>query len=369
MKIAYIITEDFVFLSHRFNLANEVKKQGNEVYVIASDNGHAQKIKEMGFNFIESPISRAGMNPLRDAVSILKLIKILRDVKPSVVHNVAIKPVIYGTYAAIFSGCKTIVNAITGLGYVYIETEKTKILRMFVSFLYKIALSFKRVKIIFQNPDDLDLFSKLGIVKKEKAVIIYGSGVNVEKFKKTSTRESDVVKVTLPSRMLIDKGVVELIEAAKIVYRKSSRKFIIELAGTSDPSNPNSISERDLINWNKLEFVDWIGWQSDMVKIFNDTDIACLPSYREGLPKALIEAASMSLPIISTDAPGCKEICLDNYNGFQVPVKSIDTLAEQLQKLIEDDDLRRKMGENSRTLVINKLSSEIVNKETIALYN
>lgn len=356
-------------MSHRFNLASAVKEQGNDVYVIACDNGHGQKIKDMGFKFIESPISRAGMNPIRDGVSILKLIKILREIKPDVVHNVAIKPVIYGTYAAVFSGCKTIVNAITGLGYVYIDSERKKLLRKFVSALYRVALSFKRVKVIFQNPDDLDLFSKLKIVRKDKAVIILGSGVNVEKYKKTSQRESEEIKITLPSRMLSDKGVVELIEAAKIVHSKSSRKFIIELAGTSDPSNPNSIPESDLEEWNKLEFVDWIGWQTDMVKVFNNTDIACLPSYREGVPKALIEAASMSLPILSTDAPGCKEICHDNYNGFQVPVKNVEILAEKLQELIENDDLRKKMGENSRELVLSKLSAEIVNTQTIALYH
>jgi glycosyltransferase involved in cell wall biosynthesis len=259
------------------------------------------------------------------------------------------------------------VNAMAGLGFVFISNKrKIKLLRFFIHKLFIFLFNSKNGQLILQNKDDLDYFLKNKLIAKNRVTIIRGSGVNLKKF--IPVEETIGVPVLmLASRMLWDKGVGEFVDAAKILKQEEiDVRFV--LVGDSDSENPASISNEQLNNWDNLDIVEWWGKKDNMHKVLPKAHVVCLPSYREGLPKVLLEAAACARPIIATDVPGCREIVHDGENGILVALKDSNSLANAIKELINNPEKRISMGKNSRKLVKEKFSEEIVVSQTLRVY-
>lgn len=367
-KILYFVTEDWYFCSHRLPLAIAARDSGFEVAVVTRPQKHAQKIIGNKFKLIPLHVHRSGLNPLQDISTIFKLINIYRRERPDIVHHVALKPVIYGSIAARIAQVPFVVNALTGLGFVFISNRKTAMfLKNILRVCFRYILNNPNSRLIIQNPDDMELLEKTCLIKKKLMVLIKGSGVDTAVFSPTPKPEA-VPEVVLASRMLWDKGIGEFVKAAQTLKSQGVKAYFM-LVGGSDPENPAAISTEQLKKWHKEGYVQWIGHTEDILKLFSRSHIVCLPtSYGEGVPKVLIEAAACGLPIVATDVPGCREIVKNGINGFLVPAKNAQLLAEAILTLINSPLLRSEMGKKGRELVEKEFSIEKVISETLTVY-
>lgn len=339
---------DWFFISHRLCIAQEAVKQGWTVYVAAEDSGRSEEISANGIQFIDFKFSRSGTNPIKEIATLRLFKKLYKKIQPDVVHHITLKPVIYGSMAAKYLKINGIVNAVSGLGYNFTGDRQSTVQKAML-FLMKKGFDRENLTVIFQNKDDQNELTALGVVNpKNKIVRIKGSGVDLEKFKKYEFPSFDRIKILLPIRMLWDKGVKELKEASDILKEKYYDKVQFILAGLADEENKAGVPAAYLKEWEDEEYVKWIGYQKDMVKVYNDSHIVVLPSYREGMPKTLIEGCAAGKAIVTTDAIGCRECVEEGVNGFKVPVYAVKELAEALEKLILNPDLIVKMGEMSR---------------------
>jgi glycosyltransferase involved in cell wall biosynthesis len=369
-KLLFIINDPLFFISHRLPIALEAKKRGYIVMAAASYNKKAEKIlNEKGIAFYPIKLSRSGMNPFKELKTIIKLYKLYKRVRPDIIHNVTIKPVLYGGILARITKIPAVVSAIPGLGFAFIsEGFFANIRRFLITFIYRFALGHKNLKVIFQNSDDLNMFIKKGLIKKERAELILGSGVDASEFYPSCEPDAKPIVITMASRMLWDKGAGEFIAAAKLLKEKGvDARFL--LAGDTDSGNPASVSEKQLKKWHDNKIAEWLGFKKDMRKIFKMSNIVCLPSYREGLPKVLIEAAACGKPIIATDVPGCREIVKHGKNGLLVAAKDYIGLAGAMELLINDEKMRIKMGKEGRAIAESDFRIEGVVEKTIAIYN
>lgn len=366
-KILYLVTEDWYFCSHRMSLACAARDAGFDVVVSTRVNQHGEQIREAGLKLVPINFSRSGRYPWRDILTIRSLMRIYRSERPDILHHVAMKPVLYGTTAALFSDSSAIVNALTGLGYIFTSHQwQARTLRRLVKPALRVLLSRNNGWVILQNPDDRRMLTDSGLLKNDQVVLIKGSGVDMKKFSPSSEHKG-IVTVAMASRMLWDKGVREFVDAAKFLRAEGiNARFV--LVGDTDPENPSAIKSHVLEQWQRSGVIEWWGRRDDMPAVFRMAHIACLPSYREGLPKVLIEAAASGRPIVAADAPGCREIVRDGKNGFLVPARDSLALARALKRLIEDGQLRKKMGENGRVLAVTDFSSDKVIKDTLDLY-
>jgi glycosyltransferase involved in cell wall biosynthesis len=332
--------------------------------LVSPDGEYVPRLKAAGFAWRAFPISRRGMNPLVEFWTIIRFFLLLRQEKPDFLNNYTIKCVIYGSFAAQLAKIPHVVNTITGLGYVFANPSKGGLLRWLVKQLYRLAL--RRTNTIFINQDDRTLFLKTGMVPQQHCVIIESCGVDIVKFS-PAKESTDVPMVLFAGRLLIDKGIQELVEAARIIKEKDlAARFV--LVGQLDRGNPASISEDQLLQWQQQGVVEYWGWQDDMVNIYHQAHIVCLPAYREGVPKSLLEAAACEKPLVATDVPGCRAVVNDGENGFLVPSHDSEKLAEALTRLIKDKELRTKMGKEGRTIVSQRFSDEQVVEQTVAFY-
>jgi glycosyltransferase involved in cell wall biosynthesis len=277
------------------------------------------------------------------------------------------KPVLYGSIAAYFSGCKNIVNAFTGLGFLFVSNKlQARLMRSVLKRLFRLSINGKNSRLILQNTDDVNLITTNKIVAKSKIHLIRGSGVDLQQyFPKKENRGVPIIM--LASRMLWDKGIDEYIKAAGYLSSLNIKARFV-LVGQTDSENPSGISKQQLNTWVNSGVVEWWGHKENMSEILNQAHVVCLPSYREGLPKVLLEAAACGRPIVTTDAPGCREIVKDGVNGFLVPVRDATAVADALIKLIKSPELRIQMGVKGRELVEKKFSLEKINAETLQVY-
>ena len=365
--IIYFVSEDWYFCSHRLPIARKALAEGFKVVVITKVSKHRDVIESEGFELAPIEIKRGGANLFSELRTISTLYSYYKKYKPDIVHHVAIKPVIYGALVARLIGSIKIVNAMAGLGFVFISNKKrVKLLRFFVHQLFHFLFNNKNSQLILQNKDDLGYFLKNKLVNNENVTIVRGSGVDVKKFI-PAEESTGVPIVMLASRMLWDKGVGEFIEAAKILKQEGVEARFV-LVGDSDPENPASIPNAQLSEWHELGIVEWWGERGNMHEMLTQSHIVCLPSYREGLPKVLLEAASCGKPIIATDVPGCREIVHDGENGILVLLKNSIALASAIKELIDNSEKRKSMGINGRRLVESEFSEEIVVSQTLEVY-
>ena len=369
-KLVYVSIVDWAFVSHRLTLADEAIKRGFAVYLITKDTGKFDFLRSRGIICINLNFSRSGLNLIHEFINIITLIKIYKKIKPDIIHHIALKTSIYGTIAGIFITRKTIIiNAITGLGYLFTNENKNNLSRFIIQILIKITNIFRNNYYIFQNLNDFGFFENLGVIKKYNYRLIKGAGVDPEiYFQKDYSIKNIKIKIVLVARMLKDKGIIEFIEAAKILKDKYENQTEFILVGGIDLNNPAAITEENLNSLLVSNYIIWMGYQDNIRNIYTYSDIVCLPSYREGIPKSLIEAMSVGCPIVTTNAIGCKE-CVDHgINGFLVPTKDYKILSNYLEQLILNEDLRIRMGRNSRNKMIKEMSLSKVINETFNFY-
>lgn len=368
-KLLYLVTEAGYFFSHRYALAKAAQKSGYDVTVATIPGVYRQQLLDEGFHVRSlTKMTRAGLNPFQQLSSIFEIYRIYKKERPDIVHHVAMKPVLYGTIAAWAAGVPYVVNAITGLGYVFISSSlKAKVLRFWIWRFFKCLFKKPGRILILQNKDDFHLFSQ--IVPLSHLSLIRGSGVNTEVFspiKKSKSPRS--FKIVLPARLLGDKGIKEAMEASCLLKQKGF-SFELILAGGVDRQNPSGIPRSQIKKWEENGLCTWVGKVENMAKLYQSSDIVLLPSYREGLPKALLEAAACGLPIVTTDVPGCREIVQNGKTGLLVPVRSVQPLAEALQKLFKDKELRNTLGKNARVATELHFSEETILDQTLQLYH
>jgi glycosyltransferase involved in cell wall biosynthesis len=368
LKLLFVVNVDWFFISHRLPLALEALRRNYDVYLVTRDSGCKDSLTDKGIKFINIDFERSGKNPVKELSLISKLKKIYRDVKPDVIHHITLKPSIYGTIAARKAGSKAkIINAVSGLGYTFTDNRKS-LSKVFLQGLLKWAFNDQKSNFIFQNPDDQAFYRELGFLTGKNSVIIKGSGVDENEFAFSAPVKKEKLIVVLLARMLKDKGVIEFIEAALILKNEFGNKAEFWLVGGIDEHNPAHISEAELMEKCEPGYIVWLGHRGDVKDIYKQSDIVCLPSYREGLPKSLIEAMAIGRPIVTTDAIGCRECVDDGMNGFKVPVKDYTQLSNKIKSLLVDENLRLTMGGASRTKMINEFSLKEVVAQTFKLY-
>jgi len=369
MKLLFLVTEDWYFCSHRLPIARAARDAGCEVIVATRVDTHGDTITREGFLLIPLQMSRRSKNPIRELAAVLEIINIYRRERPDLVHHVAMKPVLYGSLAARLTGVPAVVNALAGMGFVFSSDRwKAKLLRPWIRSAFRLLLNQARGKVILQNPDDQRLLIESDVLSRDHTVLIRGSGVDISRFRPSPESEDGPIVATLVARMLLDKGVVEFIEAARLLKHKGI-SFKAVLVGEPDPENPVSIPDHQLLAWHSEGIVEWWGRQDDIPTVWKQSHIAVLPSYREGLPRTLLEAAACARPIIATDVPGCREIVQHESNGLLVPVKDSTALAHAIERLLTDKALRHRLGGKGRELVQREFAESIVVHKTLDLYH
>lgn len=362
-KLLYIVTEDWYFVSHRLPLAIAAQAAGFEVVVATREGQQVEVIRRTGIRLIPFALSRRGGHPLREIVALWRL---YRYEQPDLVHHVALKPVLFGALVARLTRVPAEVNAVAGLGWLFTSSSYiVRFARPALRWILAVLLNRPHSLTIVQNPEDRALLERSGVLPA-RLRLIRGAGVNIQTFYPKVPPFGPVV-IVLVARMLWDKGVGEFVEAAHYLTKEGvNARFV--LVGDPDPANPASIPEATLRNWQGQHGVEWWGRREDMPTVLQGAHIACLPSYREGLPKSLLEAAACGLPIVTTDAPGCREVVRDGVNGLLVPVRDSAALATALGKLIGDPALRHRMGEQSRLLAESEFGQEAIIAQTLAVY-
>jgi len=368
-RILFVVAEDYYFLSHRLHLARACRDAGAQVHVATAVGRHGRDIEAEGFILHPVAFDRRGMNPLRETGTVRDLVRVMRDVRPDLAHLVALKPILYGALAARLAGGIRIVAAVAGMGYAFTGGgPKRALMRLFITLWYRLFLRGRRnVLAIVQNPDDRAEIVTQGLLDESQIYVVPGSGVDTARFAPKAQEPVPPLRILTHSRMLWDKGLGELATAAGILATRGVAAEIL-LAGEPDAMNPAAIPESVLRSWDGRNGMHWLGRREDIPELLASAHIACLPSYREGLPLSLIEAASAGLPLVATDVPGCREICRNGENGFLVPARDAAALADALERLVRDKELRTVMGQRSRELAVGIFSKEAVTAGTFAVY-
>jgi glycosyltransferase involved in cell wall biosynthesis len=347
-KLLFIVNIDWFFISHRLPIALASIKKGFEVHIACAITDKKELLEYYGIIVHPLELSRSGVGVINELKTLRKIYTIIKSVKPDIAHGITIKPVLYGGIVARLLKVPVRVSSISGLGYVFIaQGLKAKILRFIVSVLYRSAMKNSKA-IIFQNRSDSDILTKLGAVNAKQAVFIRGSGVDLTQYSATSEPVGDLV-VMLVARLLVDKGVMEFVEAAKIIRLQRSDIRMV-LVGDTDLYNPKSVSPVQIKKWVEKGIVEHWGYSHNVEKVIEKSNIMVLPSYREGLPKVLIEAAACGRAVVTTDVPGCRDAIEPNETGLLVDVKSAGSLVGGILKLTNDSDLRHKFAKNARKL-------------------
>jgi glycosyltransferase involved in cell wall biosynthesis len=365
VKILLFANTDWYLYNFRLALAQALRERGDEVVLVSPDGPFGPRMQAMGFRWLSFPLARRSLNPLAEVQTVMRLVRLYKQENPDLVHHFTVKSVLYGSLACHLLGIRSIVNSVTGLGYVFMEGGGTRRwLRGLIKWSYRLLL--QHTWVIFQNPDDRAVFLKSHLAAPLRSELIRGSGVDTHHF--SPRPEPDGLPlVILPARMLWDKGVGEFVAAARLLQSEGLRARYA-LVGDGDDENPASVPTSQLKEWEKEGVIEWWGWKENMDDIYAQAAIVCLPSYREGLPKTLIEAAACGRPIVSCDVPGCREVVRHGENGYLVPVRNAGALAKALVELLENPIMRRKMGTCSRTIAENEFSKELIISQTLALY-
>jgi glycosyltransferase involved in cell wall biosynthesis len=371
-KVILFANTDWYLYNFRLSLARKLREDGYEVVLLSPDGEYGPKLQELGFRWQAVPMSRRSLNPLRELAFIVWLARLFRKEKPGLVHGFTIKSAVYGSLAARLAGVPVRVNAVAGMGYVFTSRDlRARLLRPVVRRVMRSAFNGQGSALVLQNPDDLALFKQARIVDERAIWLIKGSGVNCARFvaRSAASLESHApLRILLAARLLWDKGIAEYVDAARLL-KKENRSVRFFLAGSPDEGNPAAVEKALIEKWVDEGLLDWLGHVSDMPKLLAEMDVVVLPSYREGLPKTLIEAAACALPLITTDAPGCREVVSRNGDdGLVVPIRNSAALADAVRLLDDDRALGRKLGLAAREKVLKEFDENIVIDKTLEVY-
>ena len=367
-KLFIVVNVDWFFLSHRKDVALAAQKAGWDVTIVTADTGKLKDIESLGLKVIDLPMSRSGMNIFQELGTLNFLRKLYKREKPDVVHHVGMKTILWGTLAAKFSKVNGVVNAISGLGGFFAEDNKGLMARVMPKVL-KFSHDRKNLLCIFQNNEDKGLYVKNGIIKEEQARYIKGSGVDLKEFCYTPEPEDGKIRVILTARMIVEKGVFILTEAAEKLRPRYGDKVEFLLVGGID-DHPGAITKEQLDAVCDGSYIQWLGYRTDVKELLQSSHIVAFPSYyMEGLPKSLIEADAIGRPVITCNSVGCKETVIDGYNGYLIPTKDVDALVEKLDILLGDAKLRQEMGRNSRKYAEEYFSIDVVIERHLKIYD
>ena len=368
LKILFLHNTDWFFWNYRHALADALLKRGLEVILMAPVPDRSAEFSEKGIRVIPWNLSRQSINPVREFMSFVQIYKVYRQERPDILHHEALKPIIYGGIAARLAAKVPSVNVICGLGSNFTrKTAKMKFLRFFLLRFLAIAFGSRNSHVLFMNEDNRDQLLKYQTVRPEQSTVIHGSGVAVDKF--TAEREpAGMPIVLLPSRMLWEKGVGEFVSAARSLKEKGiSARFV--LAGAPDSHNPGCVPERQLEEWQRSGVVEWWQHRNDMPAIYSQSTLICLPSYYgEGLPNALIEAGASGRPAITTTMPGCRQAVAEGVNGLLVAPRDSAALSAAIERLLNDSQLRARLGAAGRERAVREFSQEVIVKQMMEVY-
>ncbi len=368
-RLLFLLNDAPFFVTHRLSIARAARSLGFDVHVGVPYEARAvAQIRDAGIQVHDIPLRRGARALLGELRLLRAYWDLIGDLQPDIVHAVTMKPVLYGGLIARLQQVPAVVHAITGLGYLFlIEGMLARVQRASVMALYRIALGHPNMRAIFQNPDDQGLFLRNRLVRPETVVMIRGCGVDMAEFPFTPEPPGPPT-VVFPARIIGDKGVREFVEAARILKREgTTAKF--RLVGRTDADNPTDVGEATVREWEREGVVEWKGFSNEMPVELALAHVVCMPSYREGLPRVLIEAASIGRAIVTTDVPGCREVVRDRDNGLLVPVRNAQALADALRTLIVDAKLRREMGARGRERAQTEFSVESFVTDSLQVYN
>lgn len=366
-RLLFVVNNPAFFLSHRLPIALAAQRAGFDVHVATMDGDSVSRIKEYGLTHHVLPMTRSGKNPIQELKTAWALFRLFRRIRPDVVHLVTIKPVLYGGIAARLAGVPGVVSAISGLGFVFVaQGLKATVVRQIVTRLYRIALGHRNSRVVFQNTSDRDVLRGLHAVRDDQVVMIRGSGVDLAHYVEQAEPEPPVVALMV-ARLLRDKGVGEFVQAARLL-RQQGVNVKMRLVGSIDAGNPASMTQADVEAWQHEGVVEALGERSDIAALNAAAHIAVLPSYREGLPRSLIEAAACGRAVVTTDVPGCRDAIEPNVTGLLVPSHDAKALADAIALLASDVALRQRMGRAGRALAEREFDIEDVSRKHVAIY-
>ncbi|MDD3462296.1 MAG: glycosyltransferase family 4 protein [Sulfurospirillaceae bacterium] len=358
LKILFTSNVTWAMMKFRHGVLQYLLKQGHQLYIVAPYDEFVVPLQDMGCHCIDIQLSRKGVNPIKDLKLTYRLYKIYRDIKPDIIFNYSIKPIIYGSFAAKLAHIKSVAVNI-GLGYTFIHTN---LISKISHFLYKLALHLPK-EVWFINEDDRDEFVNRLLVDSNKTFVLPSEGVDINYFSPRQSHNSHIVFLLI-ARILWDKGIGEYYQAAKILKEKyPSVEF--QLLGSIDDGNPKGIEAKVIEQWHNEGAINYLGYAKDVRDFISNATCIVLPSYREGKGMTLIEAGAMGKPLIATNVPGCKDIVKEGYNGFLCEVKNSISLADRMEKMINlDQTTLRKLGENAHLF----MKEHFDERKVIAIY-
>lgn len=366
-KLFIVVNVDWFFLSHRKDIALAAQKAGWDVTIVTADTGKLKDIEAIGLKVINLPMSRSGMNIKEEIGTLRFLYNLYKKEKPDVVHHVGMKTILWGSLAAKFAKVYGVVNAISGLGGFFAEDNKGLLAKIMPKVL-KYSHNRDKILCIFQNNEDKGLYVKNGIIKEEQARYIKGSGVHLDEFCYAPEPKEGKIRVILTARMIVEKGVFILTEAAEQLRPKYGDTAEFLLVGGLD-DHPDAITKEQLDAVCDNSYIQWLGYRTDVKELLQSSHIVAFPSYyMEGLPKSLIEADATGRPIITCNSVGCKETVIDGYNGYLIPTKDVNALVEKLDTLLSNPALRQEMGRNARKYAEENFSIDIVIERHLNIY-
>ena len=365
MKILLFANTDWYLYNFRLAHAQALRERGDEVVLVSPDGPYGPQMQALGFRWLPFPLGAPQPESVQRAPVGGAPVGLYKREKPDLVHHFTVKCVLYGSLACRLLGIRSVVNSVPGLGYVFMGSEGArKWLRGLIKASYRWLL--KPTWVVFLNPDDRSFFLENHLVDPGRAMLIRGDGVDLQRFS-PQPEPVGVPLVVLPARMLWDKGVGEFVSAARILRSKgSSARFA--LVGDIYKDNPASVETSQLQEWEREAVIEWWGWKEHMDAVYAQAAVVCLPSYREGMPKTLIEAAACGRPIVASDVPGCREVVRHGVNGLLVPARDPEALAEALNDLLRNPIKRRQMGIQGRAIAEKEFSMESIISQTFALY-
>ncbi len=353
VRFLFVVNVDWFFVSHRLPIALELLKRGHEVHIATAITDKKAELEQYGFSVSELRLKRASANPFELINSFSQIYSLVKRLQPDILHLVTIKPVLLGGIAARLAAIPAVVFAISGLGAVFLGKGVVSTLRrLIVRQIYGFALRQKRAKIIFQNRDDQKTISSIIPLSEEQIVLVKGSGVDLSIYKQKPLPKGRPV-VMLAARFLRDKGVQEFVGAVRFLQKKKDLNLFnprYVLVGEVDLDNPASFTQRELEAIEAEGNIELWGYRSDMQNVLPQAHIVVLPSYREGFPKVLMEAAACGRAVVTTDVPGCRDAIKNGKTGLLVPVKDSKALALTIEKLLKEPGLVKLMGENGRNM-------------------
>lgn len=367
-KLLMVVNEDRFFLSHRKDIALKAQAEGFDVSIVCKDTGRADEVKALGISMIELPINPTGMNVTEELKTFFFLWRLYRQQKPDIVHHVGLKTILWGGIAAKLAKVPGVVNAVSGLGVLF-SGEKLSFMARAVMKVMAWSNAGKNVKEIFQNVDDMQLFKTHGVVTEEQCCFVKGSGVNLEEINYVPEPSEGKIRVIFTARMVKEKGTLILIEAAEKLRGEFGDRVEFLLCGDLS-NNPEGIKKEELEALCDGMYLQWLGFRRDVRDLLMASHIMAFPSYyREGVPLSLIEACAAGRPIVTCDSIGCRDTVDDGVNGFLIPPRDSDALAEKLRVLFLDKSLREAMGKKSREKAEKEFSLKMVVDKHLEVYH